>query len=111
MWTGFFVEAAKPFLQRCHAVMDAQPQPAVRDVLFDLVAVLGGKPARADDAGLMVLRRIDVDKQRHWVGPAPATVLEQGQQHLACIRRIHQCSPQRLRVVDVDLRELAHAAL
>ena len=108
---GLFMEAAKPFLQRCHAVMHAQPQPPVRDVLLDLVAVLRGKPACADKAGFMVLCRIDIDQQRRCGSPAPATVFEQGQQHLACVWRVDQGEPQRLRMVDVDLRELPHAAL
>ena len=87
---GLFMEAAQPFLQRCHAVVHAQPQPPVRDVLLYLVAVLGGKTARADKAGFMVLRCIDIDQQRGCRSPAPATVLEQGQQHLTGVWRVDQ---------------------
>ena len=56
--------------------MHAQPQEAARDVLFDLVSILFGEPARAKDARLVVLRRVDVDEQLHPGRPAPATVLE-----------------------------------
>ena len=105
------MEAAQPFLQRCHAVVHAQPQPPAGDVLLDLVAVLGGKTARTDKAGFMVLCCINIDQQRGSGSATPATVLEQGQQHLACVGRVDQGNPQRSRMVDIDLCELPDAAL
>ena len=61
---GFFVEAAQAFLQRYHVIMHAEPKSSVCDVLLNLVTVLGGKTARVDKAGFMVLCRIDIDQQR-----------------------------------------------
>ena len=107
---GIVPQGAEPVLQGQGLVVDAQPQPAGRDVFLDLIAILGREAAGSVEAGLVIRRGVDVHEQRESSGRVSAVTAEQRDQRTARVRRVDERQTQGPHVIEVDLRELSNAA-